>query len=805
MGRGGTSADRARAVAQALRAGRLVGGAGALPSLGEALAAGGAGLRRLFEREAEERRLFLWLPAALGLGVLLYFAADQEPALWAPALACALAAAAALKLSSRSRLGFVAAVGVTAVFAGFVAAASRTRLVAAPALERVRVGKLTGFVEAAETRMAGGRLMIRVLSLEGLAPDKIPYRVRVTTPNRPSVKPGDAIRATARLLPPPEPSRPGGYNFARDAYFGAIGAVGSLAGKIELEPGAPEPPADLRLLAAVDRARNDMTERIARSIGGAAGGVAAALVTGKRGLIPEDANDDLRAAGIYHVVSISGLHLVLAAGMVFWIVRAALALSPGMVLGRPIKKWAAACAMVAGTGYTVFAGGDVATVRSLVMTLVLLGAILVDRPALSMRNLAIAAILILLIEPESVLAPGFQMSFAAVAALIAVFERPGQSGADPEAGTFTGLGLPEPKARQAPPGGWLARLARAFRHHLVGTVLSTLVAEAATGAYGLYHFQRYTPFGLVGNALTLPLVSLIIMPAALLGAVAYPFGWDGPVWQAMGWGVEGMLRIAAKVRSWPGSTQAMPAFGVGAVLLLTLAILWLTLWRTGLRWGGLAFAAAGIGLAGNAHAPDIVVARDGRALAVRASDGRLAIVGRQAGAFVTEQWLRADGDMRDPGDPSLGAPVRCDPQGCVVRLPDGRAVSQALSPMAFEDDCRRAAVIVTPLTAPAWCDRPLVLDRKRLQASGATALTAMAEGFTAATERSDLRDRPWLPRRPSPPPPADRAKGSPAPAKPEQSAQAAAPGPSKTSRAAPDPAQPQSGEDGEEDAFAPDR
>ncbi|WP_460450385.1 ComEC/Rec2 family competence protein [Alsobacter sp. SYSU BS001988] len=759
MERGRSPAGRATAIA-AGAAGVLAGlrpDGRSLPTwLLELGASFGAALRRLFQREIEERRLFLWLPVAAGAGVLAYFAAEQEPSWWAPALGLLVASCGAVAARPRSRPAFIACVAAAAIFAGFLAAALRTLAMAAPVLDRVRVARLTGTVEAVETRISGGRLMIRPSSIEGVDASAMPYRVRLTTPNRPTARAGDVVTATARLLPPPEPSRPGGYNFARDAYFGAIGAVGSLSGAIAIAPAPPDGPWDRRLFAAVDRARNAMTERIATAIGGAAGGVAAALVTGKRGLIPEEVNDHLRAAGIYHVVSISGLHLVLAAGMVFWLVRAGLALWPAVALRRPIKKWAAACAMVAGAGYTVFAGGDVATVRSLVMTLVLLGAMLVDRPALSMRNLALAALLILAIEPESILAPGFQMSFAAVAALVAVFERPGHGGADPEAGSFTSLGLPQASPK-APPSGWIGRAVAGAKHHLVGTMLSTLVAEAATGAYGLYHFQRFTPFGLFGNAMTLPLVSLIVMPAALLGAIAYPFGLDGPIWRIMGLGVEGMLRISARIHGWSGSTQAVTAFGAGAVLLLTAALLWLTLWRTALRWLGVPLGLAGVLLAAQSRAPDVVMARDGRALAVRGPEGRMVIVGRQAGSFVTEQWLRADGDVRGVGDPSLGAGASCDPLGCVVKMADGEALSQVLSAAAFAEDCGRAAVIVTPLAAPAWCDRPLVLDRTRLAALGAVALVREGEGFRIESERSPQRDRPWIPRPAAPREPSAKA------------------------------------------------
>ena len=208
----------------------------------------------------------------------------------------------------------------------------------------------------------------------------------------------------------PEAARPGGYDFARDAYFNRIGAVGSLTGKVEIRAPPSAPPYDLALNAAIDRARNALTRRIADVIGGQAGAVAAALVTGKRGLIDDDTNQILRGAGIYHIVSISGLHMVLAAGTFFWLARALLALSSFAALHWPCKKIAAVVAMIGATAYCVFSGSEVATERSLIMILVMLGAILIDRPALSLRNLALSALIVLAREPETILGPSFQMS-----------------------------------------------------------------------------------------------------------------------------------------------------------------------------------------------------------------------------------------------------------------------------------------------------------------------------------------------------------------------------------------------------------
>ena len=438
--------------------------------------------------------------------------------------------------------------------------------------------------------------------------------------------------------------------------------------------------------------------------------------------------------------------MVLAAGMVFWIVRAILVAIPHLALTYPVKKWAALAAMVAGVIYNVFAGSEIATERSLIMTLVLLGAILADRPALSMRNLAIAAIAVLLLEPESLLGPSFQMSFAAVAALIALYERAGGTGMEPEAGHFSPFGLDQARAEKPPPAGLAGRILRKAWVVAVGAVLTTLVAEAATAPFGLYHFQRFTPYGVVGNALTLPLVSIVVMPAALIGVLAIPFGLDAPVWSIMGIGIDLMLRVSSMVAGWTGSIRTVQAFGAGALLLLSLAALCATLWRGWLRLGAIPLALAGMLLASRSIPPDLVVARDGRALAARAPDGRLAMVGR-LGSFVVEQWLRADGDARIATDPSLFTQSRCDPSGCILIMPDGRALAHVLSQAAFEEDCRRAAILVTPLDAPAWCKPPVLIDRSTLAKNGAQAINLSTHGVAAASgARSERVNRPWIPK-----------------------------------------------------------
>src|SRR3954471_22848830 len=370
--------------------------------------------------------------------------------------------------------------------------------------------------------------------------------------------------------------------------------------------------------------------------------------------------------------------MVLAAGTFFWVTRALLSLSPVLALLWPVKKIAAAVAMVGAAAYCIFSGSEVATERSLFMTLVLFGAILADRPALSIRNLSVAAIIVLAREPEALIGPSFQMSFGAVAALIAA----------------------APLLQMKAPDRSVMMVERVFRwaaHGVIGIVGTTLVATLATAPFSAYHFQALNPFGLIGNALALPLVSFAVMPAALLGVLAYPFGLDRPIWRMMGYAVEQVVDLSAFVSSFQGSTLVVPALGLGAFALLVAALLLVTMPASAFRWAALIPAGAGLAFAAAPERPDIFVDREGAGAAIRSTEGRLVLVGKPS-AFVAEQWLRADGDGRSADDATLRAGVRCDRFGCTVPGPQGRRVAFVLDQAAFEEDCARAAIVISRLT-----------------------------------------------------------------------------------------------------------
>jgi competence protein ComEC len=679
-------------------------------------------LERNLAREIEQRRLFPWLAVCFGLGIILFFQAER-PALWAPLGTLAVLTAAAVWLRHHL-LMLTVCVGLAAVFAGFSAGVIRTRSVAAPVLTRTVIAPVSGFIEAVEDREEGKRILLRVSSLQGVAEAERPPLVRVSIRNGDHFSAGQFITGTARLLPPPQPAWPGGYDFARDAYYRGIGAVGSFTGAVrQLEPPI-SPGWSLWLAARVDEARNTLTQRIAAAIGGAAGGVGAALVTGKRGLIGEPTNDVLRAAGIYHIVSISGLHMVLAAGTFFWLVRALLALSPSLALLWPVKKIAAVAAMIGATAYCIFSGSDVATERSLVMTLVMFGAVLVDRPALSLRNLSIAALIVLVREPEALLGPSFQMSFGAVAAMMTLVPLMQWRRAEVGSAMLIDKAL-----------SWAGQSA-------FGLVTTTLVASLATAPFAAYHFQSLNPYGLIGNALALPLVSLVVMPAAVLGVLAYPFGLDAPIWNVMGIAVAKVLDVSAWVGGFSGSTVVVPALGVGALAFLSVGLLVLTIPASHLRWFALIPAGAGLAFAATPHRYDIYVDRDGAGAAIRNGLGELTLIGKPSD-FVVEQWLRADGDGRRSDDASLKQAARCDRLGCVVETGAQRAVAFVQEFPAFEDDCRRAVIIITRLDAPSNCGAPVVLDRKALAERGATAIRLNPEAVEIQSVKKRREVLPW--------------------------------------------------------------
>jgi competence protein ComEC len=672
-----------------------------------------------------------WLPVAFGAGIALYFSAGHEPSVWA-ALTLALGCMVAAILARKRAVAFPVALAFTAAAAGFATATLRTAAIAHPVLRFPASNvAIAGWVEVGEERDRSDRIVVRAHRIAGARLQEIPERVRVAVRKGTAPPVGAFVELTARLTPPLQPLRPGGYDFSRDLYFQRIGASGYVLGQIK----RVEPPAAqtlrLRYAAAVAGMRDAVDKRIRSVVSGDEGSIASALITGKRDAIATPLNEAMYVSSLAHVLSISGYHMAVVAGVVFFAIRAGLALIPSFASRYPIKKFAALAALAVSAFYLVLSGAEVATQRSFIMLAIVLVGVMLDRPALTLRTIAVAALVVLLLTPEAVVHPSFQMSFAATLALVAAY----QNGfAWRKADTDSSLA-----ARTALWGG----------REIAALILASLIAGLATAPYAAYHFHRAAPYGVLANLLAMPIVSLWIMPAGILGVVTMPFGFDAEFWRIMGYGIGWMNAVALWVAGLPGAVGRIAAFGMGPLLLATAGLILLCLLRTPLRWSGAAVAAVASLWALSAPRPDILVAVDGRSLAARSSEGGLSVVMTRNDAFSIREWLAADGDARSSADASLRQGVSCDDAGCLARLADGAQVSLALSAEAFEEDCRRAAVVVTPREGPSACDA-LLIDRKVWRQTGALALRRAGDGFEIIASRPPGYDRPWTRAVPTP-------------------------------------------------------
>lgn len=674
--------------------------------------------------ETAAGRLTPWLPIAFGLGIAVYFTAEREPALGAATgLACAgsLAAWAA----RRRPVAFPLLLGAAAAAAGYAAATVKSARLAHPVLMHVASNvEIAGWVAAREERERSDRIVVHVHRIEGGKLDEAPDRVRVSVRKGTAPPVGSFVAFKARLTPPQPPLRPGGYDFARDLWFQGIGASGFVLGVVKIQDPPTAPSGWLAYAALVQGARDAIDRRIRAVAPGDVGSIASALITGKRDAISAPVNEAMYVSSLAHVLSISGYHMAIVAGVMFLVVRGLLALAPALANRYPIKKWAAAAALLAAALYLAISGAEVATQRAFIMTAVVLGGVLVDRAALTLRTLAIAALVVLLIAPQSLVHPSFQMSFAATLALVAAYER----------------GLPLMRAQARTSLG--ARLALWGVSQAAGLIFASLVAGLATTLYAAYHFHRLAPYGVIANLIAMPIVSAFVMPAGLAALAAMPFGFDSFLWRLMGQGIEWMIVVATTVAGLPGAVGRVSAFGMGPLLLGTAGLALLCLLRTRLRWSGVVVLASALVLAARTPLPDVLVAESAEAVGVRGADGRLAIIRSGADAFAAREWLAADADPRAPGDATLREGTRCDEAGCVARTADGAVIAVARSIEAFADDCVKAAVIVTRHGPPSGCSA-MVLQRTDLARTGAVALRRV----DGAWERTDARppgyQRPW--------------------------------------------------------------
>ncbi len=682
-------------------------------------------IARIMARERE--RWVLWLPVALATGIGVYFSLPMEPpAAWVLAGSGLVLLAAVLNRRAGSVVMAVMAVG-------FAAASLRTASVAAPVLDR-RIGPVTvqGRVILAESFPQGARLTIERLRIPGIGPERTPERARIRLRGgQPDVHPGDWVRLRAVLGPPPSPSAPGAFDFQRRAFFLGLGAVGYGLGRATVTKSVTAA-GNSGFTLAVAKLRRDLSERIYEGAGGGIrGALAQAMMTGVRSAIPLSLMKSIRNSGLAHLLAISGLHVGLVAGILFIGLRAALALVPPIALRYPIKKWAAGAALLGALAYSIISGATVPTQRAFLMIGLVLAAVMVDRRGLSMRMVAWAAAVILLLRPESLLGASFQLSFAAVTALIAAYE----------------VVRRRRDYRDAGPRPWF----RVFLIYLGGVALTTLIAGTATAPFAIYNFNRMASFGLVANLAGVPVTALWIMPWAVAAFALMPFGLESLALVPMGWGLDVLVWVAKSVSAWPGAIALIPAMPTWGLVVAAVGGLWLTIWRTRWRLLGGPVIVAGLASVFAVTPPDVLIGGRGKVMAVRGADGTLMVSDLRKSKFGQGIWLRRAGLEKAEAWPREGYSrdrrLICDGLGCLYRK-GGVSVALTRNSGALVEDCRMADLVVSLEPVRGICPAPLaVIDRFDLWRDGAYAIWIGDKGGVRIENVNGRRGtRPWVQR-----------------------------------------------------------
>lgn len=670
----------------------------------------------------DRSRWFLWYPVLVGLGIALFFSLKWQPgSVWLAVPVPFLAGLIALWRRDGSGAKILLTAGLL-VSIGFSASIVRTIVVAAPVLQAKEVTTVTAKVLEKSTGYKRARVLLGNLEFsDGGAVPPLEYIRLTSRSNMDAVKPGQQIRVKAVLLPPPAPAYPGGYDFQRHSYYQSIGAVGYSIGKFKiLGENAGIQDWFLRRSAEV---RNNIAEFVLHHMPPENAGFIVAIMTGDKDAIPQNQLDDMRQSGLAHLLAISGLHMGMIGGLIFFASRFLLVLSPYVALYYPVKKIAAVIALFGLAGYLFVSGMSVSAVRAYIMISAVFTAICFDRTALSFRMVALAALVILLLFPESLITPSFQMSFAAVFALIALYETIG-----PRLSAF------------ARSGGLLRRIAA----YILGIILTSLVAGLATAPFALYHFGQIAAYSLIANLLAVPIMGLWVMPWVIVSFLAYPFGVVAPLVMT-GAGIDLILAIARETASWPGAAQYLGTFGTLQLVAITLTCLWLIIWRRGARWLALPAAFLTFLTFFQDRTPDILMAESGNLYALHTEHGELYLSSRRAEKFEAERWQLILGQHL-VGRKHL--PLACDPYGCVYR-DKGMIIAFPETVGAIEMDCLRADIIVSRFPVRGICPHPrLVVDRFDLWRRGAHSLYLGGSGGIMVESVNELRgDRPWVPHR----------------------------------------------------------
>ena len=681
----------------------------------------GAGIDRVEAfLEAQRAQLPLWSVVGFGAGIGLWFWLGG-PSQWS-ALLCLFGSAAVAGFAlvpgyGGRALGWLA---VTA-FAGMSLVWVRAEWIALPRLQRPAVVPFSATVLTAEPRVADGKLRLTLAPHDPALPPEV--RVNLDIADAPAgLNDGAEIHLRARLAPPPPMALPGGHDFARDAWFRGLGAVGKALGPVIVDRAVPP--------SGLDGLRSRLDQHIQASLPGPSGTIATAFVSGNQNAISEEDAVAMRRSGLAHLLSVSGLHIAAVVAATMFLSLRLLALSERLALRFNLVLVSAGCAAAAGIAYTLLTGAQVPTVRSCIAALLVLAGLALGREALSLRLVAAGALVVLLISPESVVGASFQMSFASVATIIAVND----------VGVVRAL-----FARREE--GLLWRMLR----NLGSLILTGLAVELALMPFALYHFHRAGFYGVIANLVAIPLTTFVTMPLEASALAFDAIGFGHPLWVATGWSLDALLWVAHRVAAIPGAVAMLPTMPTAAFAAMVLGGLWCCLWRGRVRAWGLLPIAAGATAALLVPTPDLLITGDGRHVALVGQDGAPLMLRERSGDFTRSLVAETAGFDGDTGWIEDQPDARCSLDACrfqIVR--EGRAWSVLAFRSAYLPDwadsvaaCASADIVIADRRLPRGCvPRWLKLDRIALAETGGLALR-LGETPTIATVAERVGQHPW--------------------------------------------------------------
>ncbi len=670
--------------------------------------------------ERERAQLPLWFVVAFGMGIAAWFTLRASYG-WAGVIAVGSGIAALGVMGGGSRTGR-ALVGFGAALAmGCAIIWVRATMVASPVIDRPLMTEITGKVERVETLAAKGDVRMTIASeTAGLPP-----RIRVSTPQEDVPKglaAGSTVSLKARLAPPPPMALPGTHDFARDAWFQGIGAVGRTIGPVIV--------AEARTPTGLDATRARLDTHIRDQLPGSSGSIATALVTGDQNAVSKEDADAMRRSGLTHLLSVSGLHIAAAVGAAMLLTLRLLALSPWLATRFNLVLVAAMVGALAGIGYTLLTGMQVPTVRSCIAAVLVLAGIALGRDALSLRLVAVGALLVLLIKPEALAGASFQLSFAAVTAIITLHS------------------LPVVKRLLGPRDDGLGgRLLRG----MASLVATGLAVEIALIPLALYHFHKSGLYGVGANLVAIPWTTFVIMPLEAGALLFDAVGLGAPLWTASGWAIDQLLGLAHWVSGLDGAVASLPTMSQGSFGAMVLGGLWLSLWTTRPRWLGLVPLAIGATAAAMTPAPDLLVTGDGRHLAITVPDGPPLILRDRSGDFMRSLMSEAAGHDGEPNLLAEQGSANCRRDSCFAEIDRGGKrwvllATRSRDRIAWRElvaACAAADIVVSERWLPRDCKpRWLKLDRRSLGESGGLAIFLGDEPRVASVAER-VGEHPW--------------------------------------------------------------